>query len=148
MTRLKFALLLIASLIALPAAAGPDGDAFATCLADNTTGKERKELARWIFLAMASHPEIRALSNATAADRDRADRMLGALLTRLVSENCAPQARAAVQNEGSESFKSAFRAFGQSAMLEIMSDQGVRDALSGFERYADRKKIEAALGTK
>jgi hypothetical protein len=27
-----------------------------SCMADSSTGKDRKELARWIFVAMSSHP--------------------------------------------------------------------------------------------
>ena len=40
----------------------PAGDALGRCLADNTTGRGRKDLARWVFVSMAAHPEIRPLA--------------------------------------------------------------------------------------
>ena len=43
---------------AVPAASTPI-EATKTCLSDNTSGKDRKLLAKWIFLAMAAHPEFK-----------------------------------------------------------------------------------------
>lgn len=61
----KLVTIAFAVIITTPALAGPYTDALGSCLADNTTGKDRKELARWIFVAMSAHPEMRDLSNTT-----------------------------------------------------------------------------------
>lgn len=129
----------------LPATAGTYATSLQQCLADNTTGKDRKELARWIFAAMATHPEMRDLSNATELTRDRLSQSMGALLTRLLTENCAEQTRAAVTNEGSQGLEAAFGALGQLAMQELMTNKDVSAALSGFERFVDQKKIQATF---
>lgn len=143
----RFLIVAAALLVAAPAGAGPYADAMAGCLADNTTGKERKELARWIFAAMAAHPEMRDLSSSTPATRDRISQSIGALITRLLTENCAEQTRNAMAKEGSQSLETAFGSLGQLAMQELMSNQDVNAAISEFERYIDSKKIEASLAT-
>jgi hypothetical protein len=130
---------------ALPAAAGPYAQAMGTCLADNTTGKERKELARWIFSAMATHPEMHDLSNATAETRDKISQSIGTLVTRLLTESCGEQTRAAMQKEGTDSLKDAFGSLGALAMQELMSNKDVSAAIGEFEHYVDNKKIQEAL---
>lgn len=148
MSYLKAILVSFSVLIALPAVAGPYADALGGCLADSTTGKERKELARWIFVAMATHPEMRDLSGATEKVRDQTSQSVGVMLTRLLSENCARQARSAIQNEGSEGMQAAFGSLGRLAMQELMSNRDVAASISAFERYVDRKKVESALAPK
>ncbi|MEC5384089.1 hypothetical protein VVD49_00055 [Uliginosibacterium sp. H3] len=148
MTYVKALLISLVALFGYPAVAGPYTTAAGTCLTDNTTGKERKELARWIFMAMAAHPEMRDLTTASAEARDKTDQSMGKLVTRLLSENCAAQTRAAVKNEGSESLKAAFGILGQLAMQEIMSNAEVNASIGGFEKYLDKQKLESALSTK
>ncbi len=144
----KLLLALFAAAAALPAAAGPGTDALSACLSDNTTGKERKELARWVFVAMAAHPEMRDLSAATMVSREQAYQSMGVLVTRLLSENCAGQTRTAIRSEGSESLQTAFSHLGKLAMQELMSHKDVQSSISGFERYIDRRKLDAALAFK
>ena len=139
-------LLSLAAALPLSAQAGPKADALAACLGDNTTGKDRKELARWIFVAMAAHPEIKDLSTASAATRDAADQGMGRLVTALLAERCAAQTREVVAQEGSPGMLSAFRTLGELAMKELMSNPDVGRSLSGYERYLDQAKIRAALG--
>jgi hypothetical protein len=144
--------LLCTSLFALSAAlplaahAGPKADTLAACLGDSTTGKDRKDLARWIFIAMASHPENKDLSNVTQAARDGADEAAARLFTALLAERCKAQAREAVQAEGQAGMVAAFQTLGALAMQELMTNPDVAAAVSGFERRIDRAKMEAALG--
>jgi hypothetical protein len=144
----KLAAAALAVLTTVPAVAGSYTDALASCLGDHTTGKERKELARWIFIAMSAHPEIRDLSNVSTESKERAFRTAGSIFTRLLTENCASQARAAIQNEGAASFQNAFGVLGQLAMQELTSNADVNAALLGFDRYIDRKKLEGAFAPK
>lgn len=114
-------------------------------MADRTTGKDRKDLAKWIFIAMGSHPDIRKLSAASTGELDNSSRTVGALFSRLIAENCAGEFRALVANEGSESLGIAFEFLGKLAMRELMSDREVSVALSGFEKYVDRPKVSSVL---
>jgi hypothetical protein len=123
-------------------------DALSTCLADNTTGRDRKEMARWVFVGMASHPEIKTLSNITQAKRDELDKSMAVLVTRLMTESCAVQARSAMEKDGGEAFKVAFGVVGKLAMQELMSNPNVNAAFSDFTKYMDPKKINSALPNK
>lgn len=142
---LALAAVLSASLFSTPASAASLVENASTCLADSTSGKDRKDLARWIFLAMASHPEIKSLSAATPEVADQASRAAGALFTRLLTENCATEIRALVKAEGTGAMKKAFEFLGQLAMQELMSNREVAGNLTAFERYVDVPKITQAL---
>ena len=133
---------------AASAHAGQYADTLTTCLADNTTGKDRKDLARWVFLAMATHPDMRDVFNASDAAREQASKSVGVLLTRLLTESCTEQARLAATNEGSQALQAAFGSLGRLAIQELTSNREVNTSISGFERYVDKKKVESALKPK
>lgn len=145
MKSLKFVLLPLALLAALPASAGPATDALVACVSDNTTGKDRKDLARWMFASMSVHPEMQEVARVTPAAREHASEAMGQLFTRLVTETCPTQFRAA-KADGSQSFGVAFEALGKLAMQELMSNNDVRKSISGFEQFVDKKKVETVLG--
>ena len=130
------------------ATAGSATDALSTCVADNTTGKDRKDLAQWVFVAMSAHPEIQPLSHVTEANRDELDRKLAALATRLVTESCQAEAKAAIKSEGPDSFKAAFGVLGQLAMQELMSNPSVNEAFGRYAKYLDNAKFEKAFSDK
>jgi len=148
MKYLKSLLIVLVTSASLSAVAGPHADALGKCLAENTTGKDRKDLARWMFVAMTAHPEMRPLSAATDVDREQSSQVMGALFTKLLSEACPQETKAAIQNEGSQAMQIAFGTLGQLAMQELMSDQEVKKAVGGFERHLDQKKVEAALSAR
>lgn len=145
MKRLLIVPAVLAAFAAAPARATPPATELARCLADNTTGKERKELARWIFLGMAAHPDMAALSNATAADRDQADRAMADLMTQLLTDRCGSVLRREREVLGTEGMRVAFQSLGQLAMQELMSDPAVGQAMAGFERYVDHRRIDSYL---
>ena len=144
----KAILPIVMILLSLSAQAGPQSDALSSCLADNTTGKERKELARWVFIAMSVHPEIRALAAVSEQERTESNQSMGGLVTRLLAENCAAQAKSTLQAEGGEGVQSSFRILGQLAMQEIMSNQEVAAAIGEYAKYLDQKRLDSALGGK
>ena len=130
-----------------PAPSAPSSiERLGRCLADSTSGKDRKDLARWIFLSMSIHPEIRSFSSAdAAAGREASDRTVGALFTRLLTETCAAQTRTAFKEGGTPALQTAFQSLGQLAMQEITSDPAVAASLTAFERHLDRQKLQSAL---
>jgi hypothetical protein len=130
------------------AIAGPATDALSACLADNTTGKDRKDMARWVFVGMASHPEIKNLSNVTDANRDELDRIIAALFTKLVTERCPVQAKLAMEKDGNAAFQAAFGIIGQLAMQELMSNPNVNSSFSKFSRYIDQNKMSSTFSKK
>lgn len=143
--------LLLAALVAvLPLTARAEAavDAFSKCLAESTTGKDRKDLARWIFVAMGAHPEMRAIANMAPSAPDESSRVAGALYTRLIADTCATQARAAVVAVGPVAFQSAFTVLGQLAMQELMADKDVATSMGLLQKYIDSAKVQSVLTAK
>jgi len=130
------------------AIAGPTTDALTACLADNTTGRDRKDMARWVFVGMSSHPEIQTLSNVTKENREELDRMMATLITRLLTDSCRAQAKLAMEKDGNAAFQSAFGAIGKLAMQELMSNPEVSTSFSRFAKYMDQNKINSAFSNK
>ena len=145
MTRFAATVALLSVFIAAPAHAGPHADTLGACLADHSTGKDRKDLARWMFASMSAHPDLRDISSAVEATRDQASQAVASLFTRLLTEPCRQQARAAAKHEGSQAFHAAFGSLGKLAMQELMTNREVHRTVTGFERFVDRRKLDAAL---
>lgn len=122
-------------------------DALSRCFADSTTGKDRKDLARWVFLAMAVHPEIKQYSSPDAAKAaDDTDKMMANMVTRLLTESCAQQTQTAFKQGGPAAVQSAFQLLGQLAMQELMSDPKVAASMSSFQKYVDQNKLNPIFG--
>ncbi len=105
------------------------------------TGRERKNLAKWIFFAIAAHPEIKSYSRVTETDQDQTNQLVGKLITRLMTEDCPAQAKAALKKDGAAALEQAFGLVGQVAMQELMTDNAVSQSISGFENYLDQAKF-------
>lgn len=138
-------LLVAAALVPAPARANPLVEATQTCFSDSTTGKDRKLLGKWIFLALAGHPEISQLSSASPADHEDTSRQFAALFMRLVTVDCATEMRALAQAGGPEAMKLPFEHLGQIAMQELMNHPNVSGNIAGFERFLDQDKLNATL---
>lgn len=138
-------LLLAAAVSPAPALANPLVEATQTCFSDSTTGKDRKLLGKWIFLALAGHPEISQLSSASPADHEETSRQFAALFMRLVTVDCATEMRALAQAGGAEAMKLPFEHLGQIAMQELMNHPNVAGNIAGFERFLDQDKLNATL---
>ena len=124
---------------------GPATAALATCFSDNTTGKERKDFAKFVFFGMSAHPDMQGFTNITGADREELDRTAAAIVTRLLIESCRSQAKLAVEKEGAASFQAAFGTLGMLAMQELMSNPKVASSFTNYSKYLDANKINSAL---
>ena len=147
MTRLT--LLVTVVLLSVPtlARAQAPADALGACLADNTTGKDRKDLAKWLFLAMAAHPDIKQYAGPTASTAtEEIAKSIGTLVTRLLTESCANETRAAAKAGGSAVFQLAFQRLGQVATMELMADKAVSESIGTFERFLDKEKLAKLVG--
>jgi hypothetical protein len=144
----SLAALILGSAVAPSVQAASNIDALAACLADSTTGKDRKDMARWVFAGMSTHPDIMSLSNVKPSDRKEMDKTLAALFTRLMTENCPGQAKIVLEKEGPKGFEAAFGIIGKLAMQELMSDPSVNASFSNFVQYLDKEKIDSVFSTK
>ena len=125
-------------------------EALKTCVTDKTSGRDRKDLAKWVFFAMAAHPEMKPYADdkATAA-AEESSKTVGALVTRLLTDSCATEFKAVMQTgQGSQATRLAFETLGQLAMRELMTDKTVQETMSSIGRYVDQSQINQALAAK
>jgi len=135
-------------LISGQASAQTSVETLGSCLADNTSGKDRKELAKWLFAAMTAHPEMKSLTSATSQDIHSASKSAGEIFTRLMADSCAKQVRDAVQTGGPAAIQAGFQVLGQLAMQELMTNAQVGAAMGVLDQYIDKARVDAALQAK
>jgi hypothetical protein len=144
--------LIVAVMLAIPTLAQAQGpvNALKTCVTDNTSGRDRKDLAKWVFFAMAAHPEMKPYADAkVAAAVDESSQKMAALVTRLLTESCVNEVRAVMKTgQGSQALRFAFESLGQLAMQELMADKTVQDTMGLFQRYVDQTRLKEALADK
>jgi ABC-type transporter MlaC component len=144
MLRLVTLLLL---LVSGPVIAQSSTGALSQCLADSTSGKDRKDLARWVFFAMASHPKIKQFTSAAAtAAEDETHKVMAGLFTKLLADSCLRQTQAAYKEGGAKAIEIAFQTLGQLAMQELMTNPDVSASMGRFEKQLDQSKLAKVFG--
>lgn len=147
-TFLSAALVLSAGLFSPAAFADTTIDAVSTCLTDSTNGKDRKDLVKWIFVAVSHHPQLSEMSSVTPADEEDVKQRLGQLFTRLIAQDCPSEISAMVKVHGAASLSKPFEVLGAVAMRELMSDPKVAAGLADLDRYVDQGKVAPVLQAK
>jgi hypothetical protein len=115
-----------------------------TCLIDTLNGKERKNLAKWIYFSIGSHPEIKSFMNATTDDIQKSDEYVGKLITKILTVDC-PKELSAANKSDPMAIQKAFELVGQVAMQELMANQDTMKALTNYVTYTDQEKINLIL---
>jgi len=114
------------------------------CIVANVTAIDRQDLARWVFLSMATHPEVKQFSNARAEAAEAAARKVGALFTRTMRDECAKEVQEAARTNGPPVVPSAINFFTQLGVQELMVNRDVLATLSSFSQFADKEGIDRA----
>ena len=133
--------------IGTPVFASSPGNEFASCLADALNGKERRNLAKWIFFAMAAHPEIKTYSSASQIDTKETDKYVGELITRLLIVDCPNELKKASKSNPL-AMQQGFELVGRVAMQELMTNQNVTKAITNYIKYVDTDKLNKILSEK
>lgn len=121
--------------------AGVYSDALGVCLVKSTTASDRTNLVRWVFSSIALHPDIRAMSSITVAQRADIDKTAGGLYERLLTVDCRAETIAAVKNEGSAGLEAGFNTLGQVAMRGLFSASEVTAGMAGLTANVDSAKL-------
>lgn len=122
--------------------------ALGQCIVANITASDRQDLARWVFLSMAAHPEVKQFSNARAEAAEAAARKVGALFTRTMRDECTKEVQEAARAEGPPIVRSAISFFTQLGVQELMVNHDVLTTLSSFSQFADREGIDRVIRAK
>jgi hypothetical protein len=150
-TQPRLTLLVLLALSAFPPSAhaapgrGPYAEALAKCLVQSTTDADRTLLVSWMFGTMALHPAVQALASVSDSTRDRLNQDVAAVVQHLLTVSCQPEARAALANEGPESFQLSFGVLGQVAARELFGHPTVAAGVSAFAKYLSAEELTKAL---
>jgi len=146
--RLKVMLFLALIVMATTANAGPFTDEMSKCLVRSTSEADKTLLIKWIFAAMATHPDVESLSSVTPEMGEQLNKETGKLVMRLLTRSCKTETRQAVEFEGEDTFKASFGVLGQVAMQGLMANGEVSNYFSGFEKHLDAKELQRAFAKK
>jgi hypothetical protein len=142
MNKVKFVALAILAASGAPAAArAQDAEAQAQaqalgqCFVDKTTGADRILVMRWMVGALASAPQMADLVKIDTARKTEIDKGMASLFTRLITVDCAAQAKPMFKTKSRGGFETAGGALGRIAMKELMSDPNASKALETFTNY-------------
>lgn len=145
---LRLAAFSLAAALAAPAFASPTSDALGNCLVDKSTGRDRKDLARWIFVAVSSHPDMQDLFALSPQVRESANKSAADVIMRLVTVECVDQARASAAVDGGATWEKAFGKLGEVAMKELTTNPAVTTSFEDPVKYMDRAQLMKVFGPK
>jgi hypothetical protein len=134
------------ALCAGPACAGVYGDDLGKCLVESSTAQDKQQLVQWIFFSISLNPDIAPYSRITPEQRAAADTGMARLFEKLIGENCAQEAGAALKYEGSSAFSASFELLGRVAGQELFASPEVAAGTANFARQLDIPALQAKLG--
>lgn len=132
--------------LSLPAAAGPYADDLSKCLVRSTGEEDKRSLVKWIFSAVALHPDVADIATVTPTQRTDMTRNTAKLFERLLTESCRTEVKQAVQYEGSQTIGASFQILGQVAARELFSNPNVSAHMAELAKHIDHKKMAEAMG--
>lgn len=101
------------------------------CFTMKSTGEDRLIMARWLIGAMASAPQVADVAKVDPAKKDQTDRQLAGIFTRLMTVDCASQARPLFHARSDMGFRAAGETLGRLAMQDLMGDPKAAAAMVG-----------------
>jgi len=115
------------------------------CLVNSADAADRRILVRWIFAAVASHPDVSDMTRLTPNLLASVSKDAGGVFQKLIAVKCANESREAIINEGATAFKGAFETLGSVAGQGLMSDPSVAKAMAELGKNIDETAIMKAM---
>jgi hypothetical protein len=136
-------LLTAGSLAAAPSGAGPYADDLAKCMVRTSTPADRAEFIKFLFSAMAQHPDVASMANIPPRQMEATLKATGELIQRLLLESCRAEAQQAIHYEGMQSVFYSFQFYGQSMAAELFGNPIVAAKMKDMNKYLDADKFKA-----
>lgn len=89
--------------------AGPYSDQLAKCLVRSTSEEDKNELVKWMFAALASHPEVKSMAAISETQREELNEKTANLMMRLLTESCRFETQEALKYEGQSTLEASCR---------------------------------------
>ena len=116
-------------------------DALSQCLVQSTTATDKTTVLQWTFAALSQHPDLNAMSNISATQKEQLDQRLAQVLQRILVEQCSTQTKAVIQSDGFEAVGTSFQELGTITGNEILKTPQVKSQLNGVLKHVDMGKL-------
>lgn len=129
-----------------PSYAGVYSDDLARCLVESSTPSHKSALVKWMFTAMALHPDVASMASISAQQRYEVNKAASEMFVTLMTDKCLSQAKKVIQYEGALAIQQGFNVFGQVAGQELFNNPNVAQGLADLEQHMDSEKLATLLG--
>jgi hypothetical protein len=113
------------------------------CLTSSITGEEKSQIMKSVFFAIAAHPEMAPYSKISEEEREKHNKYMGSLYTRLYAEDCANVLRMMSASGNTQGIGNELNKLFVIAIQGLMNDQNVANASAAYFKYVDQEKIKA-----
>ena len=105
------------------------------CFTAQTTGADRTTFARWFVAILASAPKVQGVAAVEPGVKDQLDRQVASIFTRIITKDCAAEARPLWQARSNVAFRVAGEALGRLAMQEVTADAEGQKIFAGYASH-------------
>ena len=105
------------------------------CFTAQTTGADRTTFARWFVAILATAPKVQGVASVEPGVKDQLDRQVATIFTRIITKDCAAEARPLWKARSSAAFRVAGEALGRLAMQEVASDPEGAKIFAGYASH-------------
>jgi len=121
---------------------GPATDRLSVCIVEHTSQEDIISLVRWIFIAVAAHPDVNDLSDFSDIAETKADVEVARIFQKLMTKDCVEEVKTALIIDGDVAIEASFTILGKVATESLMDNQNVIERTQGFIPYVDPKSFD------
>ncbi len=110
---------------------------FANCLMQNTTERDKVVLVRWMFSAIAKHSALESEFNISEKKSKNHEIAVADFMQYILGTICLEDAKNVLNFEGEEAFVKSFEYLGEVAMMSLIDDPNVNNALENWIIHLD-----------
>jgi hypothetical protein len=130
-------------LASAPSGAGPYADDLAKCMVRTSTPADRAEFVKFLFSAMAQHPDVSSMANIPRRQMESTVKASGELIQRLLLQSCRTETQQAIHYEGMEAVFYSYQFYGQAMAAELFGNPIVAAKMKDLNNYLDADKFKA-----
>ena len=110
---------------------------FANCLTQNTTERDKVILVRWVFSAVAQHSALETEFQISKEKINSYEIAVADYMQYVLGTICYEETKNVLNYEGEEAFLKAFELLGEVAMVSMIEDPNVANALENYIEHID-----------
>jgi hypothetical protein len=108
-----------------------------------STPADRAEFIKFLFSAMAQHPDVSSMANIPPRQFEATLKATGELVQRLLLQSCRSESHQAIRYEGMQAVFASFQFYGQAMAAELFGNPIVAGKMKDLNKYLDADKFQA-----